>query len=202
MTPPARIASVQRTTKETNISAQVNLDGTGAYKIQTQIGFLDHMLEQLAKHALIDIQLSAQGDLHVDLHHTTEDCGIVLGQAIRKALGDLSGIRRYGYAQIPMDETCTRVSLDISQRPHLAWKVKLPHGQLGQMDNQLFHEWFQAFANAIGMTLHVEVLYGVNTHHIVESCYKALARALRVAIEIDPRQIGIAPSTNDIMPSN
>ena len=199
MTPqkPPRKAKIIRNTKETQITAQINLDGQGAYQIKTGIGFLDHMLEQLSRHSLIDIALAAKGDLHVDMHHTTEDTGIVLGQAVSEALGDFSGIRRYGYALIPMDETCTRVSLDISRRPHLNWKVNLPNGQLGQMDNQLFHEWFQAFATSLGMTLHVEVLYGKNTHHMVESCYKGLARALRDALEIDPRQAGLAPSTKE-----
>lgn len=191
----SRTAAVQRETKETKISASVDLDGTGKYQINTGIGFLDHMMEQFAKHALIDIELKAEGDLHVDFHHTTEDVGITMGQAIKKALGDLTGIYRFGTATIPMDETCTRVSLDISGRPHLEWKVNLPHGQLGQMDNQLFHEWFQGFANHLGLTLHVEVLYGENTHHKVESCFKALARALRQAIERDARQEGLLPTT-------
>jgi imidazoleglycerol-phosphate dehydratase len=190
-----RTASISRETKETSILTEINLDGTGQYDIETGIGFLDHMMEQLAKHALIDIKLKAKGDLHVDYHHTTEDVGIVLGQAVKKALGAFAGIRRFGAATIPMDETCTRVSLDISGRPHLEWKVPLPPGQLGEMDNQLFHEWFQGFANHLGLTLHVEVLYGVNNHHMVESCYKATARALRQAVEIDPRQQGLLPST-------
>ncbi len=190
-----RRAVVKRKTKETTITAEVNLDGTGQYEISTGIGFLDHMMEQLARHALLDLTLKAEGDLHVDFHHTTEDVGIVLGQAVKKALGDLLSIRRFGSATIPMDETCTRVSLDISGRPHLEWKVSLPDGQLGQMDNQLFHEWFQGFVNHLGLTLHVEVLYGVNTHHKVESCYKATARALRQAMERDPRQVGVLPST-------
>ena len=193
----SRTAQISRNTKETQISAQINLDGKGRYNIQTGIGFLDHMLEQLSRHSLIDIELIAKGDLHVDLHHTTEDTGIALGEAVQQALGDFSGIRRYGHAIIPMDETCTRVSLDVSRRPYLNWKVDLPNGQLGQMDNQLFHEWFQAFATSLGMTLHVELLYGKNTHHIVESCYKGLARALRDALEIDPRQAGLAPSTKE-----
>ena len=193
----SRTAQISRNTKETQISAQINLDGKGSYNIQTGIGFLDHMLEQLSRHSLIDIKLIAKGDLHVDLHHTTEDTGIALGEAVQQALGDFSGIRRYGHAIIPMDETCTRVSLDVSRRPYLNWKVDLPNGQLGQMDNQLFHEWFQAFATSLGMTLHIELLYGKNTHHIVESCYKGLARALRDALEIDPRQAGLAPSTKE-----
>lgn len=192
-----RSASLARETKETNINTEINLDGVGSYDIETGIGFLDHMLEQFARHSLIDVRLRAKGDLHVDYHHTIEDVGIVLGGAIKKALGDLVGIRRFGAAIIPMDETCTRVSLDISARPHLEWKVKLPLGNLGQVDNQLFHEWFQGFTNHLGATIHVEVLYGVNNHHIVESCYKALARALRQAVEIDPRQFGLSPSTKD-----
>ncbi len=192
-----RTAQISRNTKETQITTQINLDGQGRYQIETGIGFLNHMLEQLSRHSLIDIELSAQGDLHVDMHHTTEDTGIALGEAVKQALGDFSGIRRYGHALIPMDETCTRVSLDISRRPHLNWKVDLPHGQLGRMDNQLFHEWFQAFAISLGMTLHIELLYGENTHHIIESCYKGLARALRDAVEIDPRQASLSPSTKE-----
>ena len=194
MTSP-RTASVRRETKETQITAKINLDGKGVYDIETGIGFLNHMLEQMARHSLMDITLHAKGDLDVDLHHTTEDSGIVLGQAVRQALGDFSGIRRYGQAVIPMDETCTRAVIDISNRPHLSWRVQLPHGHLGKMDNQLFHEWFQAFAMALQGTIHIEVLYGVNSHHMVESCYKALARALRIATEIDERQIGLSPST-------
>jgi len=190
-----RQAKITRKTKETQISANIDLDGTGSYDITTGIGFLDHMLEQLSRHSLMDITLKATGDLHIDFHHTTEDTGIVLGQAVAKALGDRAGIRRYGEALIPMDETLTRVALDASNRPYLIWKVAFPRDKLGEMDNELFKEWFQAFAQHAGLTLHVENLYGENSHHIVESCYKGLARALRQAIEIDPRQSKAVPST-------
>jgi imidazoleglycerol-phosphate dehydratase len=190
-----RQAKVARKTKETQISARIDLDGTGAYDIATGIGFLDHMLEQLSRHSLIDITLKAKGDLHIDFHHTTEDTGIVLGQALSQALGERAGIRRYGEALIPMDETLTRVALDASNRPYLIWKVAFGRDKLGEMDNELFKEWFQAFAQHAGLTLHVENLYGENSHHIVESCYKGLARALRQAIEIDPRRAKAVPST-------
>jgi len=190
-----RQAKIARKTKETHITASIDLDGTGTYDIGTGIGFLDHMLEQLARHSLIDITLKAKGDLHIDFHHTTEDTGIVLGQAVAKALGERAGIRRYGAALIPMDETLTRVALDASNRPYLIWKVAFGRDKLGEMDCELFKEWFQAFAQHAGLTLHVENLYGENSHHIVESCYKGLARALRQAIEIDPRQSGAVPST-------
>jgi len=195
----ARQARVERSTKETRIAATVNLDGTGRYAIKTGIGFLDHMLEQLARHSLIDIELEAKGDLHIDYHHTTEDTGIVIGQAVAKALGERAGIRRYGDALIPMDETLTRVALDVSNRPYLIWKVKFSKPKLGEMDTELFKEWFQAFAQAAGVTLHVENLYGENNHHIVESCYKGLARALRQALEPDPRQAGAVPSTKGVL---
>ncbi len=190
-----RQASVARHTNETRISASVDLDGTGTYDIATGIGFLDHMLEQLSRHSLIDITLKAEGDLHIDFHHTTEDSGIALGQAVAQALGERKGIRRFGSALSPMDETLTRVSLDASNRPYLVWKVNLTRDKLGEMDIELFKEWFQAFAQHAGLTLHIENLYGENTHHIVESCYKGLARALRQAIEIDPRKSGAVPST-------
>ena len=190
-----RKASVERNTKETRISATIGLDGSGSYDVETGIGFLDHMLEQLSRHSLIDITLRAEGDLHIDYHHTTEDTGIVLGQALSQALGDRKGIRRYGEALIPMDETLTRVALDASNRPYLIWKVAFGRDKLGSMDTELFKEWFQAFAQHGGLTLHVETLYGENNHHIVESCFKALARALRQAIEIDPRQAEAVPST-------
>jgi imidazoleglycerol-phosphate dehydratase len=190
-----RQASVERNTNETRISASVDLDGTGVYQIATGIGFLDHMLEQLSRHSLIDITLKAEGDLHIDCHHTTEDSGIALGQAVAKALGERTGIRRFGSALSPMDETLTRVSLDASNRPYLVWKVALKRDKLGEMDNELFKEWFQAFAQHAGLTLHIENLYGENSHHIVESCYKGLARALRQAIEIDPRKADAVPST-------
>ncbi len=190
-----RQASVERNTNETRITASVDLDGTGIYDIATGIGFLDHMLEQLSRHSLIDITLKAEGDLHIDFHHTTEDSGIALGQAVAQALGERKGIQRFGSALSPMDETLTRVSLDASNRPYLVWKVNLTRDKLGEMDIELFKEWFQAFAQHAGLTLHIENLYGENTHHIVESCYKGLARALRQAIEIDPRKSGAVPST-------
>lgn len=190
-----RKATVERNTKETRISASVNLDGSGAYEIATGIGFLDHMLEQLSRHSLIDIALKAEGDLHIDAHHTTEDSGIVLGQAVAEALGERRGIWRYGSALIPMDETLSRVALDASNRPYLIWKVAFSQDRLGSMDTELFKEWFQAFAQNAGLTLHVETLYGTNNHHIVESCFKALARALREAIQIDPRKADAVPST-------
>ncbi len=194
-----RSATVRRKTKETEIAGRLNLDGTGIYKVATGIGFLDHMLEQLSRHSLIDLELKAQGDTHIDFHHTTEDTGIVIGQAVAEALGDRAGITRYGSAVIPMDETCTRVSLDVSNRPYLVWKVKFTKPKLGEMDTELFKEWFQAFAQAAGITLHVENLYGENNHHIVESCFKGLARALRQAIEIDPRQRHAIPSTKGVL---
>jgi imidazoleglycerol-phosphate dehydratase len=190
-----RQATITRTTKETEITATVDLDGTGAYEIGTGIGFLDHMLEQLARHALMDIRLRAKGDLHIDFHHTTEDCGIVLGQAIAKALGDRAGIARYADVALPMDETLTRVAIDVSGRPHLVWKVAFSRPKLGEMDTELFREWFHAFAQHAGITLHVENCYGENNHHIAETCYKGLARALRQAIALDPRQAGRVPST-------
>lgn len=193
-----RTATIARKTRETDIAASVNLDGTGAFDIKTGIGFLDHMLESFSKHALIDVKLRAKGDLHIDFHHTTEDTGIVLGQAVAKALGELKGIRRFGAALIPMDEALTRVALDVSKRPYLVWKVDIPTARLGDMDTQLFKEWFHAFAQNAGLTLHVETLYGTNSHHIVESCYKGLARALRAAIERDPRESTV-PSTKDVL---
>ena len=194
-----RIAKVNRKTKETSIEAEINLDGTGIYKIDTGIGFLNHMLEQLSKHSLEDIDLKAKGDLHIDLHHTTEDSGIVIGEAIAKALGDKKGIKRYAHAYIPMDETLSRVSLDISNRPYLIWNVKLKVEKLGEMDTELFKEWFQAFSQSAGITLHVENIYGDNSHHIIESCFKGLARALRLALEKDSRAEDSLPSTKGIL---
>jgi imidazoleglycerol-phosphate dehydratase len=194
-----RIAKVNRKTKETSIEAEINLDGAGIYKIDTGIGFLNHMLEQLSKHSLVDINLKAKGDLHIDLHHTTEDSGIVIGEAIAKALGDKKGIKRYAHAYIPMDETLSRVSLDISNRPYLIWNVKLKVEKLGQMDTELFKEWFQAFSQSAGITLHVENIYGDNSHHIIESCFKGLARALRLALEKDSRAGDSLPSTKGIL---
>jgi|LNFM01.2.fsa_nt_gb imidazoleglycerol-phosphate dehydratase len=194
-----RVATVARKTKETSISVTVKLDGTGQYDVSTGIGFLDHMLEQLSRHSLIDITCRAQGDLHIDAHHTTEDSGIAIGEAITQALGDRAGIARYGSAYIPMDETLTRVALDASNRPYLIWRVKFPRPKVGEMDTELFKEWFQAFAQAAGLTLHVENLYGENSHHIVESCFKGLARALRQAVEIDPRKADAVPSTKGVL---
>ncbi|CAI8408890.1 MAG: imidazoleglycerol-phosphate dehydratase HisB [PS1 clade bacterium] len=196
-----RMATRARKTKETSIEVGVNLDGTGDYDVSTGIGFLDHMLEQLSRHSLIDLKVRAEGDLHIDFHHTTEDTGIVLGEAVREALGDFKGLTRYGSAIIPMDETCTRVSLDVSQRPYLVWRVAFTKPKLGDMDTELFKEWFQAFAQAAGITLHIENLYGENNHHIVESCFKGLARALREAIEIDPRKSDAVPSTKGVLGS-
>lgn len=196
-----RTATRARQTKETKIEVAVNLDGTGDYEVSTGIGFLDHMLEQLSRHSLIDLRVAAEGDLHIDFHHTTEDTGIVIGEAVREALGDFKGLTRYGSATIPMDETCTRVSLDVSQRPYLIWQVAFTKPKLGDMDTELFKEWFQAFAQAAGVTLHIENLYGENNHHIVESCFKGLARALREAIEIDPRKSDAVPSTKGMLGS-
>ncbi len=196
-----RTATRARQTKETKIEVAVNLDGTGDYEVSTGIGFLDHMLEQLSRHSLIDLKVAAEGDLHIDFHHTTEDTGIVIGEAVREALGDFKGLTRYGSATIPMDEACTRVSLDVSQRPYLIWKVAFTKPKLGDMDTELFKEWFQAFAQAAGITLHIENLYGENNHHIVESCFKGLGRALREAIEIDPRKSDAVPSTKGVLGS-
>lgn len=190
-----RTAQINRDTNETKISAKLNLDGKGVYNISTGIGFLDHMLEQLSRHSLIDIDLTAKGDTHIDFHHTTEDCGWAIGAAFKKAIGDKKGITRYAHTYIPMDETLTRVSLDISNRPYLIWKVAFTRDKLGEMDTELFKEWFQAFSQGAGITLHVENLYGENNHHIVESCFKAIARALRVAVEIDPIKSDEVPST-------
>jgi imidazoleglycerol-phosphate dehydratase len=190
-----RKAHIERKTKETQISVDLNLDGSGIYSVVTGIGFLDHMLEQLSRHSLMDLTVQAKGDLHIDYHHTTEDTGIAIGEAFAKALGERKGITRYAHAYIPMDETLSRVSIDISGRPYLVWKVDFTKPKLGEMDTELFKEWFQAFAFAAGATLHVENLYGTNNHHIVESCYKGLARCLRAAIAIDPRKADEIPST-------
>lgn len=190
-----RTATIERKTRETEIMVSLDLDGTGEYDIDTGIGFLDHMLESFSRHSLIDLKVRAQGDLHVDFHHTTEDTGIVIGQAIKRALDDLAGIRRFGSAIIPMDETLTRVAVDISNRPYLIWKVSFPRPKLGEMDTELFREWFQALAQNAGICLHVENLYGENSHHIVETCFKGTARALREAIAIDERMEGVVPST-------
>ena len=191
----SRKAKILRKTKETNISVEVNLDGKGKYQIKTKVGFLDHMLEQLSKHSLIDMKISAKGDTHIDLHHTTEDTGIAIGEAIKKAAGNLRGIKRYATTYIPMDETLTRVSMDISNRPYLIWNMDLKVEKLGEMDTELFKEWFQAFSQAAGITLHIENIYGDNSHHKIESCFKALARSLKEALEIDKRIKNSIPST-------
>ena len=190
-----RNATLSRTTKETRITVTVDLDGTGRADIATGVGFFDHMLEQIARHALIDIDIKAEGDLHIDDHHTVEDTGIVLGQAIRQALGDRAGIARYADALLPMDETLTRVAIDVSGRPFLVFKTIFPRHKIGTFDTELVREFFQAFATNAGITLHVETLYGENAHHIAESCFKGLARALRAAVAADPRQDGRIPST-------
>ena len=186
-----RNATVERKTKETSVKATVNLDGKGIYKVSTGIGFLDHMMEQLSRHSLMDITIEAKGDLHIDYHHTTEDVGITLGER--------RGIVRYGSALVPMDETLTRVALDLSGRPYFIWKVNFSKPKLGDMDTELFREWFQAFAFNSGMTLHIENLYGENNHHIVESCFKGLARSLREAISIDVRKSDDIPSTKGVL---
>ena len=195
----ARVAEVVRATNETEISVSVNLDGEGIYDVDTGIGFLDHMLEQLSRHSLIDLTVRAKGDLHIDFHHTTEDSGYAVGEAISNALGDRRGIRRYGEALIPMDETLTRVALDASNRPYLVWKVPFTRDKLGEMDTELFLEWYRAFAQSAGLTLHVETIFGENNHHMIESCFKGLARALRTAVEIDPRRAGEVPSTKGVL---
>jgi len=190
-----RKAKISRKTKETSISVEVNIDGKGKYKIDTGIGFLNHMLEQLSKHSLIDLNVKAKGDTHIDLHHTTEDVGIAIGECIKKASNKFKGIKRYAHAMIPMDETLSRVAIDVSNRPYLIWKVNLKVEKLGEMDTELFKEWFQAFSQSAGVTLHMENIYGDNSHHIIESCFKGLARTLRSALEIDPRIKNVIPST-------
>ena len=190
-----RTAKVTRTTKETDVAVAVDLDGTGASAIETGIGFFDHMLDLLARHSRIDIEVKAKGDLHIDHHHTTEDVGIALGQAVKQALGDMKGITRYADVHVPMDEALTRVALDISGRPFLVFKAEFGRDKVGTFDTELVHEWFQAFAINAGITLHVETLYGANDHHIAESCFKGLARALRAAVAIDARAAGEVPST-------
>ena len=194
-----REALVERKTKETSISCKLLLDGTGKSKINTGIGFLDHMLEQVARHGLLDIELKAEGDLHIDMHHTTEDIGIVMGTAIKEALGDKAGIRRFSHIIIPMDEALTQISLDISGRPYLRWAVNLKSPKIGEMDSELFKEWFYAFAHNSDMTLHIENLHGSNAHHIIESCYKGFARCIREAIAIDPLTSGSIPTTKGIL---
>ena len=194
-----RKAKINRKTKETSIVVEANLDGKGTYKIDTKIGFLNHMLEQLSKHSLIDLKILAKGDTHIDLHHTTEDTGIAIGECLKKALGSSKGIKRYGHAIIPMDETLTRVTMDVSNRPYLIWKVKLKVEKLGEMDTELFKEWFKAFSQSAGITLHVENIYGENSHHIIESCFKGLARSRRDAIEVDKRIKNKIPSTKGVL---
>ncbi len=194
-----RQASVERKTKETSVSVTVNLDGTGVYQVSTGIGFLDHMLEQLSRHSLMDLKVQASGDTHIDFHHTTEDTGIAIGDAVSKALGDRRGIVRYGSAVIPFDETLTRVALDCSNRPYLVWRVVVPQAKLGEMDTELFREWFAAFAQGAGLTLHIDNDYGVNSHHIIESCFKGVARSLRQAIEPDRRLTDQVPSTKGVL---
>lgn len=190
-----RSASVKRKTKETDISVTLDLDGSGRSEIATGIGFLDHMLEQLSRHGLIDLDVKAKGDLHIDQHHTTEDVGIVIGQALRQALGERAGISRYADVHLPMDEALTRAAIDVSGRPYLVWKVEFTRPKIGDFDTELFREFFQALAQNAGITLHVETLYGRNNHHIAETCFKAVARALRAAVAIDPRQGNRVPST-------
>ena len=190
-----RTASLSRKTRETDITVEVTLDGSGASEIFTGVGFFDHMLDQIARHSLIDLKIQAKGDLHIDFHHTVEDVGIALGQAIRQALGDMKGITRYADVHLPMDETLTRVAMDISGRAFLVFRTEFHTPKIGEFDTQLVREFFQAFAMNAGLTLHVETLYGINDHHISESCFKGLARALRIAVSIDERQSGRVPST-------
>jgi imidazoleglycerol-phosphate dehydratase len=190
-----RKGEISRKTKETEIDVAVDLDGSGMAKISTGIGFFDHMLEQLAKHSLIDISIAAKGDLHIDYHHTVEDTGIALGQAVKKALGDMRGITRFADVLLPMDETLTRVAVDVSGRPFLVFRTEFNRPKIGEFDTDLVREFFQAFATHVGMNLHVETLYGVNAHHISESSFKGLARALRVALRVDEREKGEIPST-------
>lgn len=190
-----RTATIARNTSETKIDVTVNLDGTGAYEVSTGIGFFDHMLEQLSRHSLIDLAVRTEGDLHIDQHHTVEDTGLAIGEAIAKALGEKRGIRRYAEALSPMDETLTRVAIDISGRPYLVWKTEFSQKRLGEMDTEMFEHFFHSFAQTAGVTLHIETLYGQNNHHIAESAFKGLARALRTAVEIDPRKADAIPST-------
>ena len=195
----ARTAKLSRKTAETSIEVEINLDGAGAYDNQTGVGFFDHMLDQLARHALIDMKVRAEGDLHIDDHHTVEDVGILLGKALDEAVGDKKGVRRYGHSLLPMDEVLTRAALDLSGRPFLVWKVDFTADKIGTFDTELVREFFTAFAMNSGMTLHVETFYGVNSHHIAETCFKAVARALREALETDPRKAGAIPSTKGVL---
>lgn len=194
-----RAATIERKTRETEIFVALEIDGTGDYDIETGIGFFDHMLESFARHAMLDLKVRAEGDLHIDMHHTVEDVGIVIGQALAKALGDCAGIRRFSHAYIAMDETLSRAVIDVSKRPYLIWKVRFERPKIGEMDTELFKEWFHAFAMNAGLCLHVENIYGDNSHHIIESCFKALARALRDAVELDPRAGDAAPSTKGVL---
>ncbi|MCE2517280.1 MAG: imidazoleglycerol-phosphate dehydratase HisB [Alphaproteobacteria bacterium] len=195
----SREAEVSRKTRETDINVKIKIDGSGASAMSTGVGFFDHMLDQLARHSLMDIEVTAKGDLHIDTHHTVEDCGWAIGSAFAKAMGDRSGINRYGSFDLAMDEALSRVALDVSGRPFLVWRVELTSPKLGDMDTEVFREFFQAFSQAAGITLHVENLYGVNSHHVIESCFKALARALRIAVAIDPREAGRVPSTKGVL---
>ena len=197
--PSPRRAEIARSTNETHIRARIALDGAGQATVATSIGFLDHMLTALARHSMIDMEITADGDLHIDSHHTTEDVGIVLGQALRQALGDKRGIRRYGHAVIPMDEALVEAALDISGRPYLAWDVRFARDKVGQFDTELFEEFFRAFAFNAGITLHVTQKAGSNAHHVAEACFKALARALRMAVEPDPRAGDAVPSTKGVL---
>ncbi|MEO1066756.1 MAG: imidazoleglycerol-phosphate dehydratase HisB [Pseudomonadota bacterium] len=190
-----RKAKITRTTKETDIAVEIDLDGTGSYDVETGVGFFDHMLEQLSRHSLMDLNVRAKGDLHIDAHHTSEDVGIAIGQAFRDALGDMKGITRYASIDLPMDETLTRAAIDVSGRPYLIWKVAFTRDKVGNYDTELFREFFMAFAQNAGITLHVVNLYGENNHHIAETCFKAVARALRTAITIDPRVADSLPTT-------
>lgn len=194
-----RMASLKRKTGETSVEVSLSLDGEGTYSVSTGIGFLDHMLALFARHSLIDLEVKAEGDLQVDMHHTVEDVGITVGQALSRALAERRGVRRYGYAYVPMDEALTRVALDLSGRPHLVWNVAFSRSTIGKFDVELLREWFQAFVLNAGITMHVETLQGDNSHHIAESCYKALAHALRQAVELDPRQQSRIPSTKGIL---
>ena len=194
-----RTGMISRKTHETDIQVEVNLDGTGRYDVATGIGFLDHMIEQFSRHSLIDVTCRIKGDLHVDQHHTTEDSAIAIGQALSQALGDKAGIGRYGMAYSPMDEALCRVALDISGRPWLVWNAAFSQPRLGEMDTELFEHWFQSIAQAVGITLHVELLYGQNNHHIIEGIFKGFARAMRQAVELDPRKGGAIPSTKGVL---
>jgi imidazoleglycerol-phosphate dehydratase len=195
----ARTADITRKTKETQVRVVLDLDGTGEANVTTGIGFYDHMLESFARHAGFDVQIETQGDLHIDMHHTVEDTAIVLGQAVKRALGDFAGVRRFGFAYIPMDETLTRCAIDLSNRPYLIWRVAFARPKVGEMDTELFKEFHQAFAMNSGACVHLETFYGENSHHIAESGFKALARALRVAVEPDPKSHGRAPSTKGVL---